>query len=78
MTHGNYVADRVSSFVVGLSVIAIPVMFFIDWRFSILAGLIIWNQLVFRSALRGDDTGIKFSLSLGVILIYIWHFFITW
>jgi len=75
MDHQSWTADRVTSLVIGISIIATLVMLFIDWRFSVITALVVWNQLVFKKGLRKEETGIQMWLSLGVILIAAWYLF---
>lgn len=76
MDQESYIADRVSSFIMGLSILIMPIMLFIDWRFSVIAILLIWNQFAFRSSLKGGNGGMQMMYSLGAIIIFIWKFFI--
>jgi len=75
VNHQSRTADRVTSLVIGISIIATLVMLFIDWRFSVITALVVWNQLIFKKGLRREGTGIQMWLSLGIILIAAWYLF---
>lgn len=73
----SFAADKVSSFIIGVSIVVGLIMIFFDWRYTVLSILLVWNQLIFKSSLRGVDTKLKFTISIGLIIIFIWNFFIS-
>lgn len=68
MSLNNRQGDRMSTFIAVLSTIIALAMLFVDWRYSVVATLVVWNQFIFKEFLEGRDVKIKYIASIIIII----------
>ncbi len=64
MLLNNKYGDRMSSLIAGIGIILALWMLLVDWRYSLLAVLVVWNQFIFKEHLEGKEVKGKYLVSL--------------
>ena len=69
MESGNKKGDSMSTLVAVIATAIAIIMLFVDWRYSVLAVLVVWNQLIFKEHVEGMDVKFKYMASVLMIVV---------
>lgn len=66
--------DRTVMFISRILILAGLLLLFIDWRLSVIALILLWNQFAIGTILNGRNGVVQFVLSVGVLVVFIYFF----